>query len=113
MHREGLLVLLTEPGSFAPWYSSLTETTARARTGTPAQPKATAPQKRAKPPLGRGLTIQLKWAVVLLARMATIPLERLGAPSATVKYQAQPTPALARQEQLQRKFLRRMQGLAG
>ena len=43
----------------------------------------------------------------------TIPLERLGAPSATVKYQAQPTPALARQEQLQRKFLRRMQGLAG
>jgi hypothetical protein len=45
--------------------------------------------------------------------MATIPLERLGAPSATVKYQAQPTPALARKEQLQRKFLRRMQGLAG
>src|SRR5438270_13613201 len=94
MHREGLLVLLTEPGSFAPWYSSLTETTARARTGTPAQPKATAPQKRAKPPLGRGLATQLQWAVPLLARMATSPLERRGAPSATVNYQARPPPAL-------------------
>jgi hypothetical protein len=30
-----------------------------------------------------------------------------------VKYQAQPTPALAQQEQPQRKFLQRMQGLAG
>jgi hypothetical protein len=113
MHREGLLALLTEPGLFAPWYSSLTQTTAQARTGTPAQPKATAPMKRAQPPSGRGLTIQLSWAVALPAQTATIPLEGLGAPSATVKYQAQPTPALARQEQLQGKFLRRMQGLAG
>jgi len=37
--------------------------------------------------------------------MASIPLERLGAPSAMVKYQAQPTPALAPQEQPQKKFL--------
>jgi hypothetical protein len=79
----------------------------------PAQMKATAPLKRAKVPPGRRQTIQVRRAVALLAWMATIPMERLGVPSATVKYQAQPTPALARQEHLQRKFLRRTQGLAG
>ncbi|HVD95153.1 MAG TPA: hypothetical protein VNE84_03315 [Candidatus Limnocylindria bacterium] len=89
------------------------KTTPRVKTEMPARAKATTLLTTAKAlPLWR-MTIEIKRGVALLARTATIPLERLAAPPTTVKRRAQPIPALVQQEQLRRKFLRQTQGLAG
>ncbi|PYJ91206.1 MAG: hypothetical protein DME71_03245 [Verrucomicrobia bacterium] len=82
------------------------------KTETPARRRAMTPLKKAKAlPVWR-VRIAVKRAMALLMWRATIPLKRVAAPLTRARRRVQPTPALAQQERLQRKFLPRGQGLA-